>query len=59
MDDSRPVGLAFSGMLIAAFAVLIALFSGAADAALGLFLMAVFCAVEFVCGLNFDIVSEL
>ena len=58
MDDSRAVGLAFTGMLIASFATIIALFTGAPGSALGFFVVAVFCAVEFLCGLEFDIVNE-
>ena len=58
MDDSRAVGLAFAGMLTCGFAALIALFTGVCGPALALVAMAVFCGVEFVCGLEFDIVSE-
>ncbi len=58
MDDSNAVGLAFTGMLTAGFAFVSALFTAAPAAAFGLFAMAVFCAVEFICRLDFESVRK-
>ena len=57
-SDSRAIALAFAGTITGLFALIIAVLCADGVPAIGLLVMTVFCAADFVCRLDFDVAKE-